>query len=52
MILEMIPLVVLYEGSILLAALTERRYPRHAGSFAGLAHADDDAEHLSNPDDE
>ncbi|MEA2280599.1 MAG: sec-independent protein translocase protein TatC [Solirubrobacteraceae bacterium] len=52
MILEMIPLVVLYEGSILLAALTERRHPRHAGSFAGLADADDDAEHLSNPDDE
>jgi sec-independent protein translocase protein TatC len=52
MILEMIPLVVLYEGSILLAALTERRFPRHADSFAGFAHADDDAEHPSNPDDD
>jgi sec-independent protein translocase protein TatC len=52
MILEMIPLVVLYEGSILLAALTERRYPRHTGSFAGFARADDDAEHPSNPDDD
>jgi sec-independent protein translocase protein TatC len=50
MILEMIPLVVLYEGSILLAALTERRYPRPTGSFAGFAGADDDAEHPSHSD--
>jgi sec-independent protein translocase protein TatC len=51
MLLEMIPLVVLYEGSILLAALSERRHPRQSGAFAGLG--DDDAAdaNLSNPDD-
>jgi sec-independent protein translocase protein TatC len=41
MILEMIPLVVLYEGSILLAALSERRHPRSAGAFAGIPDADE-----------
>jgi sec-independent protein translocase protein TatC len=44
MILEMIPLVVLFEGSILLAALTERRFPRH-DAFAADAHP-------SSPDDD
>ena len=52
MLLEMVPLVVLYEGSILLAALTERRYPRRTGSVAGFAGADDDAEHPSHSDDD
>jgi sec-independent protein translocase protein TatC len=52
MILEMIPLVVLYEGSILLAALTERRYPRTASSFAGFADSGDDAAHPSTHDDD
>jgi sec-independent protein translocase protein TatC len=53
MILEMIPLVVLYEGSILLAALVERRHPRGAGVFAGFGDADDpDDEHPSNSDDD
>jgi sec-independent protein translocase protein TatC len=52
MILEMIPLVVLYEGSILLAALSERRHPRTASPFAGFADSDDDAEPSSTQDDD
>jgi sec-independent protein translocase protein TatC len=51
MILEMIPLVVLYEGSILLAALAERRSPRRAAVFGGFGAADDD-EHPSQPHDD
>jgi Sec-independent protein secretion pathway component TatC len=60
MILEMIPLVVLYEGSILLAALAERRFPRRGGGvlagFGDVDSDDDDDEpdpgRPSHPDDD
>jgi sec-independent protein translocase protein TatC len=56
MILETIPLIVLFEGSILLAALSERRHPREARSFSGFGFGrddddEDDDAHDSDSDD-
>jgi sec-independent protein translocase protein TatC len=54
MILEMIPLLVLYEGSILLATLLERRMARREGQEPALASAGGpwDADPDSDPDDD
>jgi sec-independent protein translocase protein TatC len=53
MLLEMLPLVVLYEGSILLAAMLDRRLARTAARReAALATAGHDGgSHTSDPDD-
>jgi sec-independent protein translocase protein TatC len=51
MLLEMLPLLVLYEGSILLASLLDRRMARRRASSFAFAPADDDERPDIEPDD-